>query len=327
LTYRLIIPKIKAEKNFRVQTGGKRNRFLLDFPRINHIFDLVSGDIPNSRKTGNPQLDESSDESNFAEELTDPAELDLPEIEEILSGQGYSGGKKSPRRTDTNPDNKTKKEQPAEESAENPQFGIEDSLEMKQQRVEALLFLARKPQNLRKISDLAQLEDATQARTLIGQLNQKYDRAGRAFQIKQVAGGYQMLTRPQFSGWIERLDYLPRPLRLSQPAMETLTIVAYRQPIIKAEIEAIRGLACGEMLRQLLELNLIKIAGRSQKLGRPFLYITTKEFLTNFGLNSLQELPRQEQLSGTGLPDWPSSDNNFDQPKNGSSTPQKEETL
>lgn len=194
-------------------------------------------------------------------------------------------------------------------------------------RVEAVLFLSRKPLTLRKISELAHLEDATQARTMIGQLNQRYDRIGQAFHVKKVAGGFQMLTRPQFSPWIERLEYIPRSLRLSNPAMETLTIVAYRQPIIKAEIEAIRGLASGEMLRQLLELNLIKISGRSPKLGRPFLYTTTKEFLTTFGLNGLQDLPRSTQLLGAGLPEWGIFDNNLDDQKNGLSTPQKEETF
>ena len=99
---------------------------------------------------------------------------------------------------------------------------------------------------------------------------------------------------------------MPRPntKRLSAPALETLTVVAYRQPIIKADIEAIRGVNCGEMLRQLLEKSLIKITGRSEQLGRPFLYATTKEFLTEFGFNSLATLPRSKQLSGPGLPAW-----------------------
>lgn len=172
------------------------------------------------------------------------------------------------------------------------------------QRVEAVLFMSRKPLSSRKISQLAYLEDGTQARTMIKQLNERYNRAGRAFQIKKVAGGYQMLTRPQFSDWLRRLDHIPQSRRLSTPALETLTVVAYRQPIIKAEIEAIRGVSCGEMLRQLLESNLVKIAGRSEKLGRPFLYATSKEFLTCFGFNSLRDLPRAGQLAGQGIPQW-----------------------
>ena len=179
-------------------------------------------------------------------------------------------------------------------------------------RLEAVLFMARSPLNTRKISQLAELEDGTQARTMIKQLNQHYDRVQRAFHVKRVAGGYQLRTRPQFADWIRRQDHIPnlKANRLSAPAQETLTVVAYRQPIIKADIEAIRGVSCGEMLRQLLEKGLLKIAGRSEQLGRPFLYATTKEFLTEFGLTSLNGLPKAKQLSGTGLPDWMNSEKN-----------------
>ena len=179
-------------------------------------------------------------------------------------------------------------------------------------RLEAVLFLSRKPLSSRKISKLAELPDGTRARTLLKQLNQHYDRVGRAFHVKQVAGGYQLRTRPQFASWLRTQEHIPRPSRLTGPAMETLTVVAYRQPIIKAEIEAIRGVACGEMLRQLLEKGLVKIAGRSPELGRPFLYATTSEFLARFGLNSLSSLPRAKNLVGKGLPDWISSDENHD---------------
>ncbi|MCP4094873.1 MAG: SMC-Scp complex subunit ScpB [Planctomycetaceae bacterium] len=172
--------------------------------------------------------------------------------------------------------------------------------------------MSRTPLPSRKLSQLAELEDGTQARTMIKDLNQHYDEIGRAFHVKQVAGGYQLRTRPQFADWIGRLEHTPRATRLSAPALETLTVVAYRQPIIKAEIEAVRGVSCGEMLRQLLEKNLIKIAGRSEKLGRPFLYATSKEFLAHFGLNSLADLPRAKQLSGQGLPQWASSDQNHE---------------
>ena len=178
-------------------------------------------------------------------------------------------------------------------------------------RLEAVLFMSRKPLNSRKISQLADLEDGTQARTMIGQLNKRYDQLQRSFQVKKVAGGYQLRTRPQFADWIRRQEYVrkPKTIRLSTPALETLTVVAYRQPIIKADIEAIRGVNSGEMLRQLLEKGLIKITGRSEQLGRPFLYATTKEFLTEFGFNSLATLPRSKQLSGPGLPTWMDSEN------------------
>jgi segregation and condensation protein B len=186
----------------------------------------------------------------------------------------------------------------------------------RRRRLEAVLFMSRSPLPSRKLSQLAELEDGTQARTMIKELNQHYDKMGRAFHVKQIAGGFQLRTRPQFADWIGRLEHVPRPQRLSNPAMETLTVVAYRQPIIKAEIEAIRGVSCGEMLRQLLEKGLVKIAGRSEKLGRPFLYATSKEFLTQFGLGSLNDLPRAKQLCGHGLPEWANSDENRDLPTN-----------
>lgn len=190
-----------------------------------------------------------------------------------------------------------------------------DDPKSRRQRLEGVLFMSRSPLPSRKISQLAELEDGTQARTMIKELNQHYDEQHRAFHIKKVGGGYQMLTRPQFANWIQRLDHIQRPKRLSNPAMETLTVVAYRQPIIKVEIEAIRGVSCGEMLRQLLEKGLVKIAGRSEKLGRPYLYATSKEFLTLFGLNSLRDLPRSNELAGRGLPQWASSDENRGQPE------------
>ncbi len=171
-------------------------------------------------------------------------------------------------------------------------------------RVEAVLFLSRAPLSNRRIGQLAGLEDGTQARTQLKRLNAFYDAVGRSFHIKQVAGGYQLRTRPQFAQWLRKLEHLPLPNRLSGPALETLTVIAYRQPIIKADIEAIRGVSCGEMIRHLLVKGLIRISGRSEMLGHPFLYSTTKLFLTTFGLSSLESLPRAGKMRGTGLPSW-----------------------
>jgi len=157
--------------------------------------------------------------------------------------------------------------------------------------VEAVLLLAKTPLNARKIAQLAGLADATEARTAIRELNHTYDRFGRAIRCEAIAGGYQLLTRPQFAPWLRRLGHVPPPIRLSSPAMETLAIVAYRQPVMRANIEAIRGVACGELLRQLMERDLVRISGRSEELGRPFLYSTSKRFLQIFGLHSVDALP------------------------------------
>jgi len=167
-------------------------------------------------------------------------------------------------------------------------------------RVEAVLFLSDEPLNTRKISQLANLADGTEARTLIRRLNDFYDRQGTAFRAEETAGGFQLLTRRKFAGWLRRLVRTHVETRLSAPALETLAVAAYRQPVTRLEIESIRGVACDEMLRQLMDRDLVKIVGRSDDLGRPFLYGTTKRFLRFFGLRHLDDLPRAAELRGTG---------------------------
>jgi segregation and condensation protein B len=163
-------------------------------------------------------------------------------------------------------------------------------------RLEALLFLSRQPQTSRKLAELAGLADGTKARTLVRTLNRRYDAHGSAFRVEEVAGGFQLMTRAKFAPWLRRLYPAAPEVRLSPPAMETLAVVAYRQPVLRAEIEAIRGVQSGEVLRQLIERDLVRIAGRSEQLGRPFLYGTTKQFLQVFGLRHLDELPRADVL-------------------------------
>jgi len=162
-------------------------------------------------------------------------------------------------------------------------------------RVEAALFLSREPLGSRRIAELADLADGTQARTLIRRLNQLYAAAG-AVRIEEVAGGYQILTQPVFAPWLKQIADPPVEARLSAPAMETLAVVAYRQPILRGEIESIRGVGCEDILRQLLERDLVRIVGRSEDLGRPLLYGTTKRFLEVYGLRNLDELPRAAEL-------------------------------
>ena len=168
-------------------------------------------------------------------------------------------------------------------------------------RLEALLFLSRQPQTSRKLAQLTGLADGTKARTLVRTLNRRYDAEGSAFRVEEVAGGFQLMTRSKFAPWLRRLQTGPAEVRLSAPALESLAVVAYRQPVLRVEIEAIRGVQSGEMLRQLIERDLVRIVGRSNELGRPFLYGTTKQFLQLFGLRHLDELPQasnQPQAAG-----------------------------
>jgi len=163
-------------------------------------------------------------------------------------------------------------------------------------RLEAVLLIAREPHGSRKLAQLAGLSDGTKTRTLVRTLNRMYDSQGSAFRVEEVAGGFQLLSRAKFAPWLRRLHAAPVELRLSAPAMETLAVVAYRQPVLRADVEAVRGVQCGEMLRQLIERDLVRIAGRSEELGRPFLYATSKRFLQIFGLRHLDELPKAELL-------------------------------
>ncbi len=178
-------------------------------------------------------------------------------------------------------------------------------------RIEAVLLLAKTPLTTRKLAQLADLADGTEARTLVRQLNRTYETHGRALRIEQVAGGYRLLTRPALAPWLAKLGHLPAAIRLSTPMMETLAVVAYRQPVSRASAEAVRGVACGELLRQLMERDLIRIAGRAEELGRPYLYGTTKRFLQLFGLPSADALP---PIQWQTLQDDPDQDNDSPEP-------------
>ena len=164
-------------------------------------------------------------------------------------------------------------------------------------RVEAALFLTDEPLTARKIASTAGLADAAEARRLLGQLRELYDADGTAFQIEEIAGGYQLLTRPAYRPWLVRAQRTGADVRLTGAALETLAVVAYRQPIVRADVEAIRGVGCGDLLTQLMEKGLVKIAGRHDSLGRPVLYGTTKKFLQTFGLDTLKDLPDAGHLT------------------------------
>ncbi len=162
--------------------------------------------------------------------------------------------------------------------------------------LEAALFAADEPLNARRLATAAGLADGKEARRQVRKLQTLYDKDSTAFQVEEIAGGFQLLTRPEYHTWLIRLRRTGQELRLSSAARETLAIVAYRQPIMRADIEVIRGVQCGEILRQLMEKGLVRIAGRHDSLGRPVLYGTTKKFLQVFGLRSLADLPQVEQL-------------------------------
>ena len=128
-------------------------------------------------------------------------------------------------------------------------------------------------------------------------LNEQYLDSGRAFTIESISGGYRMMTRAEHAPVIAAMHRSRASTRLSKPALETLAIIAYRQPITRAELEAIRGVACGEVVRSLMERKMVKITGRAEELGRPMLYGTTRQFLDTFGLSSVKDLPKPEEFA------------------------------
>lgn len=166
--------------------------------------------------------------------------------------------------------------------------------------IEAALLAADEPLTPKRLAQAAGLPDAAEARRLVRKLHALYEADGSAFQVEEIAGGFQLLTRPEYHPWLTRLRHTGHDLRLSPAARETLAIVAYRQPIMRADIEAVRGVQCGEVLRLLMERGLVRIAGRHNSLGRPVLYGTTKKFLQVFGLRNLRDLPMVEQLKPPG---------------------------
>lgn len=166
----------------------------------------------------------------------------------------------------------------------------------KMARVEAVFVVSDVALSPKRLAQLATVADANEARHLIDQLNSAYDRGKSAFRIERVASGYRLLTRPIFSFWLGKLHQRQAELKLTPPALETLAIVAYRQPITRADIEAIRRVQCSDMLKHLMERSLVRIAGEDDSLGRPFLYETTRQFLELFGLRGLDALPMAESL-------------------------------
>jgi segregation and condensation protein B len=162
--------------------------------------------------------------------------------------------------------------------------------------VEAVLFATSSPISPAKIAQVAELPNRRVVKRSVRRLNDRYEQMGCSFRVEGIAGGYQMFTLEQYDDVVSRLFKVKSDSKLSQAAMETLSIIAYRQPIIRADIEAIRGVSSGEMVRKLMEKGLVKIVGRAEVLGRPMLYGTTRAFLEVFGLEDIDDLPRVEEL-------------------------------
>ncbi len=165
--------------------------------------------------------------------------------------------------------------------------------------IEAMLFVSDKPLFLSEIKNVLEGPDANEIKEVIAELAGEYETKTSALRIKEIAGGYQIVTDSVLAPWLKKLYKTAGSDRLSGPSLETLAIIAYKQPATKPEIEAIRGVNVDGVLKTLIEKNLVKIMGRRETVGRPIIYGTTQEFLQYFGLNSLEELPRLEEFNFT----------------------------
>jgi len=182
---------------------------------------------------------------------------------------------------------------------------MEPISESKRHIIEALLFASDEPLSMNQIIDILKSAENSGPRirmkddeilSIIRDLNSEYVQAGRSFRIIQVAGGFQFATMPEFAEWLGRMVKEKAKRKLSQAVIETLSVLAYKQPITKPEIEAIRGVSADYAIQKLMERGLVTIVGRAATAGRPLLYGTTMEFLRHFGLNDLSELPKPREI-------------------------------
>jgi len=164
--------------------------------------------------------------------------------------------------------------------------------------VEAMLFSSADPLSTRRLADALKGIgiDGRGVRKIVRELTEEYDRDRRGFTIEEIAGGFKMVTQMEYAEYVGNLLGSSRGGRLSQAALETLAVVAYKQPVTRADVEVIRGVQAGPLLRSLLQKGLVRITGRAEVIGRPLLYGTTRRFLEHFGLKSLNELPKVEEL-------------------------------
>lgn len=176
--------------------------------------------------------------------------------------------------------------------------------------VEAILFSTDVPLPASRMAQLLGAGDAGDVKQHIKTLNERYEQTGVAFRIESIAKGYQMQTLPAYNHWVSQLHRVRANSRLSPAALETLAIIAYKQPVLRAQIEAIRGVAVGDMLVRLREMNLARIVGRAEEIGRPLLYGTTTKFLEVFGLRSLKDLPKIDEDNPDAVPPLKPADEN-----------------
>ena len=247
------------------------------------VSETAATDAPEGNTSEENDAEASDQASDEAAEIADQ-EVDRPLVEEV-----DAEAVKESLQTD-------------EDEALDDEF-VPDVLDMppKELRgvIEALMLVSNKPLKIERIEKCLPGINRDYLAGFLRGLGERYTREERGWDLRAVGGGYQLLTRVQFHPWVRQLDKKELPTKLSKSAMETLAIVAYKQPVSRGKIEDIRGVQCGPMLRQLMDMHLVHVVGRDEEaLGRPLLYATTEQFLQRFGIGSVDDLPRQHEFGG-----------------------------
>lgn len=250
---------------------------------IEQVVDEQAADDAQNTDAPMPQA-EAADEQISDDQLLDELADDVEDAEDIDTEEPDAAADDLDDDTDVDGD------EPADDGT---QVDIVTDMESV---VEAILFASDEPLTAARLVNVVETGSVKQIRQCVKNLNRKYAAGNCAFRIEQIAGGYQMMTLPPYNHWLKKLLRVRRDSKLTQAALETLAIIAYKQPLIRADVEAIRGVASGEVIRNLMYKGLVKIVGRAEVLGRPMLYGTTRKFLDIFGLNSLKDLPKVEEL-------------------------------
>jgi len=236
-------------------------------------------------------MQEFEDLQETAEEQEVNQEQDLPEAEEMQQEQDIPEAEEVEEMLEAQDDESQISDQ-EQSDVPPPDYEITTTVESV---VEAVLFASDESLTEARLASIVETS-TKEIRQHVKSLNEKYQANNNAFRIEQIAGGYQMLTLSPYNHWLKKLLRVRSDNKLSPAAMETLAIIAYKQPVMRADIEAIRGVAVGEVIRSLSYKGLVKIVGRAEVLGRPMLYGTTKKFLEVFGLNTLKGLPKVQEL-------------------------------
>ena len=205
-----------------------------------------------------------------------------------------------PEETSTQPEPEESPETPSQGAQEAPAKlgpGEELSDEELDRRLTALIYASPEPLSSRRLADLLERPDPKRVTTSLERLNERLESTGLPLELKKIAGGWRILTSTDLDPIVGELVISRRTERMSPASLETLSIVAYRQPVTKGEVEAIRGVGAGPMLRSLVDRGLVKVVGRAKQPGNPLQYGTTREFLDRFGLGALKDLPRDDELT------------------------------